>query len=95
MMMIFSRKRAELVLLPEKNHSHARDGRWRRTAQIMGFEQEVHVGSELNTFTRRHGQETVVVQDRIQRFNPFRINITITDDPRLNFFERRASSTER
>ena len=50
----------------------------------MRLKKEVHIRTKLNPFTGGHCQQSVVIQNWVQRFDPFRINVTITDDPRLD-----------
>lgn len=50
----------------------------------MGLEEEVNVRTELNPFPRRHREKTVVVEDRVERLDPLRVDVAVTDDPRLH-----------
>lgn len=71
--------------VPEEDHSHSRNGGRRSTAQVMGLKQEVHVRSELDPLSRWHGKKPVVIQYGIQGLDPLRINVTITNNPGLDF----------
>ena len=54
--------------------------------QIVSFEDKIDVGSELNALARRHRQQSVVIQDGIESFNPFGIDIAVADDPRCRIY---------
>jgi hypothetical protein len=72
--------------LPKKYHSHSRHSGWRGTTQIMSFKYKVNIGAKLNPFSTGHSEQSIIIQDRIQRFNPLRINVTITDYPRGDIY---------
>ena len=69
---------------PQEDHAHSGDGGRGGTAQIVCLKQEVDVGAKLDSLSRGHGQETVVVQDGIERLYPLWVNVAVTDNPRLN-----------
>ena len=71
--------------LPQKDHSHAGDSGRRRTAQVVRLEQKVHVWTKLNSLPGRHRQQSVVIQHRVQRLDPLRVDVSVADNPRLNF----------
>lgn len=52
----------------------------------MSFKYKVNIWTKLNSFSTGHSQQFIVIQNRIQRFNPFRINITITNYPWSNIY---------
>ena len=72
--------------VPEKDHAHTRDGSWRGTTQVMRLKQEVHIRAELDPLTRGHGEQSIVIQDRVQGFYPFRVDVTVTNNPGLNIW---------
>ena len=41
--------------VPEEYHAHSGDSSWGGTAQVMGLEQEVDIGTKLDSLTRGHG----------------------------------------
>ena len=51
----------------------------------MRLKQEVDVGSKLYSLPGRHGQESVVIQDRVQGLDPLRVDVAVAHDPRLHF----------
>lgn len=55
----------------------------------MGLKQEVDVGSKLDPLSRWHGEQSIVVKDRVERLDPLRVDVTITDDPRMDFWRIR------
>ena len=54
----------------------------------MSLEHKVDVRSELNSFAGRHCQEPVVIQNGIQGFYPFRIDVSIAYNPGLNILRK-------
>ena len=50
-------------------------------SQVRDFEHETHGSGEENTIIGHQGQDLIVVHDRIQGFDPFRIDITVQDTP--------------
>lgn len=73
------------VLIIQENHTHTGHGSWRCKGQIRGFENEIHIGTKGDTFTCRQGEEMIVIQDRVEGFDPFGVNITIIDNPGVDF----------
>ena len=69
---------------PEKNHAHSGNGGRAGAAEVVRLKEEVHIGPELDTLTTGHGKQTIVVQDRVERFDPLGIDVPVTDDPRLD-----------
>lgn len=61
----------------------------------MRFKDEVHIWAKLNPFSARHGEQPIVIQDRIQRLDPLRVDIAIADDPgvHLCFQSRRVETS--
>lgn len=78
-------ERGAHATLPEEDHSHARDGGGRRAAQVVRLEEEVDVGSELDALPGRHRQQPVVVEHRVERLDPLRVDVAVAHDPRLDF----------
>ena len=50
----------------------------------IGFEDEVDVGAELDALARRHRQQPVVVEHRVERLDPLGIDVAVAYDPRLD-----------
>ena len=48
--------------------------------QVVRLEDEIHVRAERYAFPIGERQEMTVVQYRLQRLNPFRVDVTIADD---------------
>lgn len=76
----------QIYSVPEEDHSHSRNGGRGGTAQVMGLKQEVHIRSKLDSLSGWHGKEPVVIQYRIQGLDPLWINVTITNNPRLDLY---------
>lgn len=51
--------------------------------QTVGFEEKVDVGAELNALARRHREQAIVVQHRIQCLDPLRVDVPVADDPTM------------
>jgi hypothetical protein len=49
--------------------------------EIIGLEDEIDVASKGNTLSCGQSKQVVVVEDTIKGFDPFRINISVTNDP--------------
>lgn len=83
--------------LPEEDDAHAGDGGGGSTAQVMGLEQEVDIRAELNAFSARHRQQTVVVQDGVQGLHPLWVDIAVAHDPRTHLYreKERVNESER
>ena len=58
-----------------------RDGGRCGRPEMADFEEQTHGGIQRDTFVTGQCQDFVVVHDRIQRFDPHRIDITIEHDP--------------
>ena len=59
--------------------------------EIVRLEQKINIGPELDSPARRQSQESVVVQNGIQRLDPLRVHITITHYPRINFYAKKST----
>ena len=68
-------------VLVEVDHPHPRHRRRRGELQVVRLEDEVDVRPELDALAARHRQQPVVVQHRIQRLDPFRIDVAVADHP--------------
>ena len=71
-------------LLVEEDHPHPRDGRGRRELEVVRLEDEVDVGAELDALARRHREQPVVVEHRVERLDPLGVDVAVADDPRLD-----------
>lgn len=58
------------VLPADQDHAHPGDGRRRGVAEVDTFEDEVDIGAELDTLAGGQSEQFVVVQHRVQRFDP-------------------------
>lgn len=61
----------------------------------MGLKDEVHVASEAYALSVGKRQQVVVVQHGIERLDPLRVNITITNKPRLYLLVVQIAKRER
>jgi hypothetical protein len=52
--------------------------------EIVRLEQKIYIGPELDSPARRQSQESVVVQNGVQRLDPLRVHVAITHYPRIN-----------
>ena len=53
----------------------------RSKTKIGCLENEIHIGAKLNAFSIGHREQAVVVQNAVECFNPFGINVTFANDP--------------
>jgi len=54
----------------------------------VSFKQEVDVRPELDPLARGHGQEPVVVKDRVEGLDPFRVDVPVAHNPRMHFLQK-------
>ncbi len=69
------------VLVVQEDHPHARDGGGRGEGEVAGLEDEVHVVPEGDALAGREGEQVVVVQDGVERFDPFGVDVAVVDYP--------------
>lgn len=62
-------------------HTGTTSSSGRGVSQVGNLENETHASGQENTIVRHQGQDFVVVHDRVQGLNPFRVDITIQDTP--------------
>lgn len=72
---------------PEEDHAHARYGGRRGATEVVGLEEEVDVGSELDALSAGHGQQPVVIQHRVQALDPLWVDVPVAHDPRAHLWE--------
>lgn len=71
---------ADVVVVNEQ-HTAAGDRGGGGVTQVRYFEEQAHGGGEGDTIVGHKRQHLVVVHDRVQRFDPLGIHITIEDTP--------------
>lgn len=69
------------VFLGKENHTESGDCGGGGKLQIVGFEDEVDVVAEADSLTVRQREQVIVIKDGVKRFNPLRVDITVTNDP--------------
>ena len=69
------------ILVTEEDHPHAWDSSRTRILQWVRLKYEIHIICETNALSVRQSQKMVVVQHTIERLNPLRINVSVTDNP--------------
>mmetsp|Transcript_20848 Transcript_20848/g.49474 ORF Transcript_20848/g.49474 Transcript_20848/m.49474 type:complete len:442 (+) Transcript_20848:3540-4865(+) len=69
------------VFFRQEDHGQAADGGRRCEPEVIRLEDEVHIGAELNTLAVGHRQQAVVVQDTVQTFHPFRVDVPVANNP--------------
>ena len=69
------------VILRHVDHSAPAYGGGRREAQVLTLEDKIDVGGELDALPAGHGEQAVVVQDRVQRFDPLGVDVSIAHNP--------------
>ena len=57
------------------------DGCGRSKTKIVCLEDEIYIGAKLNAFSIGHREQAVAVQNVVECFNRFGINVTIANDP--------------
>mmetsp|Transcript_6087 Transcript_6087/g.18811 ORF Transcript_6087/g.18811 Transcript_6087/m.18811 type:complete len:535 (-) Transcript_6087:616-2220(-) len=65
----------------EENHAAARNRCGRCKLQAVALEDEVDVVGELDAFAVWHRKQAVVVEHRVERFNPLGVHVAVADDP--------------
>ena len=57
--------------------THSTDCSWRGELEVMGFENEVDVVSEADSFSVGQREQVVVVQHGVERLDPLRVNVAV------------------
>ncbi len=67
--------------LVEEDHAHPRDGGGRGELERVRLEDKVDIRTELYALARWHREKSIVVEDRIERFDPLGVDVSVADDP--------------
>ncbi|KAI6769165.1 hypothetical protein HG531_010269 [Fusarium graminearum] len=68
-------------ILTEPNHTTTTDSSQSCILQGLDFEHDSNVGGKVETLTIGKREQLVVIEYTVQVFNPFRVHVTIEDDP--------------
>ena len=66
-------------LFQKEDYAQATDGSGRSKTKVVCLEHQIHIGAKLNALSFGHREQAVVVQNVVQCFSPFGINVTIVN----------------
>ena len=64
-------------------HATSRDGCQSSIFKVLNFEHDSHIGRQWQSFTIWQSQKSIVIQDRVNIFDPFWVNISVKYDPKI------------
>jgi len=71
------------ILFREEDHTESTDSSRRSIFHLMSLKNEVNVVTKVDSLTIWKGQKMIIIKYRVKGLHPFRINITIVDDPAI------------
>ena len=67
------------IFITQKDHTHTRNRRGRCEPQVVRLEQEVDIGTKIDSFAIGECKKVVIIKYRVERFDPLWINIIKED----------------
>ena len=86
-MVTFENFEFQRILLPKYEvfsyHATSRDGCQSSIFKVLNFEHDSYIGRQWQSFTIWQSQKSIVIQDRVNIFDPFWVNISVKYDPKI------------